>query len=115
MVHPSTCKPVTLQGVGVLRNGVAPQTATRLPLIDPPAAALWSKTFPFDQTSPVTSVVELPWNVSELPVPPLQLLGLSVWIAAPLVPVLRASAVAVAPMLIVGPAPTTCIIVTPIE
>src|SRR6516162_9767252 len=104
MVQPSIWVPVTVHGfggLGVFRNGVAPHTATTFPLTTPPAAALLSNTFPFDQMSPVSNVVELPWNVSELPAAPPHPPGLRVWIAAPFVPVLRASAVAVAPMLIV--------------
>ena len=112
MFQPLTWAPVTVQGVGVLSAGVVPQTLTTFPLTAPPAAALISRMLPFDHTSPVTWVVELPWNVNEVAVP-LQLPGLKVWIAAPLVPVPRASAVAVAPIAIVGPEPSTCIIVTP--
>src|SRR5689334_532141 len=113
MFQPFACDPVTVHGVGVLRNGELGQIATTLPVTEPPAAALLSKTLPFDHMSPVTSVVELPWKVSELPPEPPHPLGARVWIAAPFVPVLRASAVAVAPMLIVEPTPTTCITVTP--
>src|SRR5712692_10692879 len=111
MLQPSTCDPVTVHGVGVVRNGALGQTATTLPATEPPAWALLSKTLPFDHMSPVTRVVELPWNVSEFPAPPAQPLGASVWIAAPLVPVLRARAVAVAPT-VIAPAPSTCITVT---
>src|SRR5207245_10038958 len=109
MFQPLTWAPVTVQGVGVLSAGVVPQTLTTFPLTAPPAAALISRMLPFDNTSPVTWVVELPWNVNEVAVP-LQLPGLRVWIAAPLVPVPRASAVAFAPIAIVGRAPSTCII-----
>src|SRR2546421_7243470 len=112
MFQPLTCAPLTVQGVGVLRAGDAPQTSTTFPLTAPPAEALLSRMLPFDHTSPVTWVVELPWKVNDAAVP-LQLPGLRVWIAAPLVPVPRASAVAVAPIAIVGPEPSTCIIVTP--
>jgi hypothetical protein len=66
---------------------------------------------PLDQTSPVTFVVEVPVNVNDAP-EPLQVPGLRVWMAAPLVPALRATAVAVALTLMVGPAPSTCIIAT---
>src|SRR5438270_1179020 len=108
MFHPLTCAPVTVQGLGVFRAGGVPQTSTTLPLTVPPAAALLSKMLPFDHTSPVSVVVELPWKVSDGPAP-LQLPGLRVWIAAPLVPVPRARAVAVAPIVIVAPYPKTCI------
>src|SRR5207245_11721337 len=112
MVQPLTWAPVTVQGLGVVRAGGAPQTSTTFPLTVPPAAALLSRMLPFDQTSPVTVVVELPWKVSDAAVP-LQLPGLRVWIAAPLVPVPRARAGAVAPIVIVAPYPRTCIKVIP--
>src|SRR5262245_9393799 len=66
---------------------------------------------PFDQMSPVTMVFEVPWNVSELPALG-QPAGLSVKIAAPLVPAFLATAVALAPIGIALPAPSTCITVT---
>src|SRR6266550_3222409 len=113
MFQPLTWAPVTAQGLGVLSAGGAPHTSTTFPLTAPPAEALLSRMLPLDHTSPVTVVVELPWKVNDADVP-LQLPGLSVWIAAPLVPLLRARAVAVAPIVIVGPNPRTCITVTPI-
>src|SRR5579864_6681200 len=113
MFQPLAWAPLTVHGVGVVTNGGVPQTATRLPLIEPPAAALLSKTLPSDHTSPVTSDVELPWKVNEL-VPPPPHVGASVWIAAPFAPVTRASAVAVAPTVTVDANPSTCIIVMPI-
>src|SRR5438309_5972062 len=76
MFHPFTWAPVTVQGLGVFREGGAPQTSTTFPLTVPPAAALLSKMLPFDQTSPVSDVVELPWKVSDGP-DPLQLPGRS--------------------------------------
>ena len=114
MFQPLTWAPLTVHGLGVFSAGGAPHTSTTLPLTAPPAEALLSKMLPFDQTSPVTVVVELPWNVSDADAP-LQLPGLRVWIAAPLVPVLRARAVAVAPTGMVDPNPSTCITVTPME
>ena len=65
-------------------------------------------TLPFDQTSPTRFAVPLPLKVRELVHE-----GLSVCTAAPLVPGLRASAVAVAPMPTVGPTPSTCMTVVP--
>src|SRR2546426_9536017 len=97
MFQPLTWAPVTVQGVGVLSAGVVPQTLTRFPVTAPPAAALMSRMLPFDHTSPVTWGVELRLNVIEVAVP-LQLLGLRVWTAAPLVLVPRAIALAVARM-----------------
>ena len=54
MVHPFAWVPLTVHGVGVVSAGVDPQMSMTLPLTDPPAAALLSKTLPFDQMSPVT-------------------------------------------------------------
>jgi hypothetical protein len=88
-------------------GGYVGQTSTTFPLTEPLATPL-SVMLPFDQTSPVTVVVELPVKVSEFP-EPLQFPGLRVWIAAPFVPGLRASAVAVAPTSIDDPNPSTCI------
>src|SRR5712664_1797622 len=115
MVQPFVCAPVTVHGVGVIRAGGVPQMSMTLPLMDPPAAALLSKTLPFDQTSPVTKVLEEPWKVSDWPPLPPQPAGARVWIAAPLVPALRATAVAIAEMLMVVEEPSTCMIATGIE
>src|SRR5260370_42024004 len=102
MVQPLACVPVTDQGVGVVRAGGGPQTSMTFPLTAPPAAALLSKTLPLDQMSPVTKVLEAPWKVSDAAVP-LQVPGLRVWMAAPFVPALRATAVAAAEILMVCP------------
>src|SRR4029077_1019722 len=86
-----------------------------LPLTAPPAPALLSKMLPFDQMSPVTKVCEDPWKVNDWPPLPPQPDGLRVWMAAPLVPALRATAVAAADTLIVSPEPSTCMSATGIE
>src|SRR5260370_12594191 len=111
MVQPLACVPVTDQGVGVVRAGGGPQTSMTFPLTAPPAAALLSKTLPLDQMSPVTKGLEAPWTVSDAAVP-LQVPGLRVWMAAPFVPALRATAVPAAEILMVCPEPTPCIIPT---
>src|SRR5450759_2664802 len=102
MVQPLAWLPVTVHGVGVPRAGGVPQVLITLPLTEPPALALWSRMLPFDQMSPVTKVFEFPWKVIDAPAP-LQVPGLRVRIAAPLVPALRATAVAAAPTVTVGP------------
>src|SRR5438874_636267 len=105
MFHPLTWDPLTVHGFG--RNGGAgfEQTPTTFPVTEPvelpPPLML-----PLDQTSPTMFAVPAPLKVSEEVHD-----GLSVWTAAPLVPGLRASEVAVAPISIVGPAPSTCIMV----
>src|SRR5260370_2660389 len=106
---------VTVHGAGVLRAGGVPQMSITLPFTEPPATALLSKMLPFDQISPVTKVFELPWNVSDWPAFPPQPAGARVRIAAPLVPALRATAVAAAAIVIVGPEPSTCMIATGVE
>src|SRR5690349_18696552 len=111
MVKPLTCAPVIDHLGAVSGDGGAGQMSDTLPLIAPPAEPLCSNTLPFDQTSPTTVVVELPWKVNELP-PPGHPAGLRVWIAAPLVPVRRATAVAVVVTVMVLPEPSTCMMVT---
>src|SRR5207245_4011593 len=115
MVQPLAWVPDTVHGVGVVRAGCEPQMSITLPLTEPPAEALLSKTLPFDQMSPVTYVLEEPWNVSDWPPLPPQPAGANVWMAAPLVPALRATAVAAAEALIDCPEPSTCMIATGIE
>src|SRR2546428_7107236 len=115
MVQPLACVPVTVQGVGVVRAGGVPQMSITLPLTEPPATALLSKMLPFDQMSPVTNVLELPWKVKDWPAFPPQPAGARVWMAAPLVPALRATAVAAADTLMVCPEPSTAMIATGIE
>src|SRR5256714_13642815 len=101
MFHPFTWDPLTVQGFG--RNGGAgfEQTPTTFPVTEPvelpPPLML-----PLDQTSPTMFAAPAPLNGSEE-----EHEGLSVWTAAPLVPGLRASEVAGAPISIVGPAPST--------
>src|SRR5450759_1324192 len=107
MVEPLAWVPVTDQGGGVVSAGGVPQTSITLPFTEPPLAALLSKTLPFDQMSPVTKVLEVPWNVSDWPPFPPQPSGARVRIAAPLVPALRATAVAAAPTVTVGPEPVS--------
>src|SRR2546427_4142113 len=61
------------------------------------------------------NVLDGPLRVSDRSKWPPQPAGARVWIAAPLVPALRATAVATAEMLIVCPEPSTCMIDTGIE
>ena len=67
MLNPLAWDPVTVK-FGSLVGGTSGQTLTTLPSIEPPAEPL-SLMMPFDQTSPVTLVVEVPVNTSEGPVP----------------------------------------------
>jgi hypothetical protein len=112
IAHPLTCDPVTVKW-GSGEGGMFGQTPITLPSTDPLADPL-SLMLPFDHTSPVMVVVELPANVSEVP-PPLQSPGLSVCMAAPFVPFLRAIVVALARTGIRAPLPSTCMIATGIE
>src|SRR5689334_2371523 len=112
MLKPFVWFPLIVQLFGVFRNGALGQIPMTLPLIDPAFALLLSKTEPLDHTSPVTIVVEVPWNVSELAPEPEQPPGLNVWMAAPLMPRLRATAVAVAPIGMVLLDPRSCMIAT---
>src|SRR4029077_12911834 len=110
MLNPFTWAPVTDHLGDMSGDGGAGQMSMTLPLTEPPADPLCSKMLPLDHTSPTTVVVELPWNVSELP-PLGQPYGASVCMAAPFVPGRRATAVAVAPTFIAF-APRTCITAT---
>src|SRR5437879_13191433 len=115
MVHALAGGAETVHGVGVVRARCDPEMSITLPLTEPPAEALLSKPLPFDQMSPVTYVLEEPWTVSDWPPLPPQPAGANVWMAAPLVPALRATAVAAAETLIDCPEPSTCMIATGIE
>ena len=113
IVQPLARVPVTVK-LGSGEGGMFGQMSMALPSTVPLACPL-SVMLPLAQTSPVTEVVELPVNVKELPPLPPHPAGLNVWMAAPLVPALRATAVADAEIVNVGPAPRTCMIATDIE
>src|SRR5205823_7570030 len=108
--QPLTWAPVTAK-LGSGDGGAAGQMSVTLPSTEPFARPL-SVMLPFDHTSPLTVVVDEPVKVIELPPLPPQPAGLRVWIAAPLVPWLRATAEAVAAIAIELPAPATCMMVT---
>src|SRR5438445_12171371 len=110
MLNPFACEPLTLK-LDSADGGYVGQMSITFPFTEPEAEPL-SEMLPFDQTSPVMLVVEVPVNVNE-GAEPLQLPGLRVWIAAPYWPGGLATAVAVAPTRMVCPAPSTCMIVTP--
>ena len=65
--RPLTWAPVTVHFGVVSGFGGAGQMSMTLPLTVPPAEPLCSKMLPFDQMSPTTVVVELPWKMRELP------------------------------------------------
>ena len=112
IAQPLTWAPVTVK-LGKGEGGMLGQTPLTLPSTEPLADPL-SLMLPFDQTSPLTVVLELPLNVSEA-APPLHVPGLNVCMAAPFVPAFRATAVAVADTGIAGPLPSTCKTATGIE
>ena len=109
-MNPLACDPVTLK-FGSADGGFGGQMSMTFPFTEP-AADPESLMLPLDQISPVMLVVEVPVNTNE-GAEPLQLPGLSVWMAAPFCPLGRATAVAVAPIRIVWPIPRTCMNVMP--
>src|SRR5438034_2856478 len=108
MFQPLTCAPETDQGAGRKGGEGLEQTPTTFPVTEPVELPP-PLTLPFDHTSPTRLAVPLPPNAGEFVHD-----GLRVWTAAPLVPGLRASDVAVAPRPTIGAAPSTCITVVPI-
>src|SRR2546430_14781114 len=110
MLNPFACEPLTLK-LDSADGGYVGQMSITFPFTEPDAEPL-SEMLPFDQTSPVMLVVEVPVNVNE-GAEPLQLPGLRVWIAAPYWPGGLATAVAVAPPPLGCPAPSPCMVVTP--
>src|SRR2546423_1164732 len=110
MFQPFTCDPVT-EKLGRADGGTAGQMSVTSPSTEREAIPL-SVMLPLDQMSPLTVVVEEPVKVIESPAPPPPPAGLSVWMAAPLVPLARATAGAGAAIGIGGLAPATCMMVT---
>src|SRR5690349_12889355 len=110
MLKPVAWEPVTVK-LGTAVGGYVGQMLITFPFTVPPAEPL-SLMLPFDQTSPVMAVVEVPVNTRD-GLPDAQLPGLSVCRAAPFCPGGRATAVAVAPTPMVDPNPRTCIIAIP--
>src|SRR6266571_3850789 len=80
MLNPFACEPLTLK-LDSADGGYVGQMSITFPFTEPEAEPL-SVMLPFDQTSPVMLVVEVPVKDNE-GAEPLQLPGLSVWIAAP--------------------------------
>ena len=76
MVQPLACVPVTVK-LGIGDGGMAGQMSIALPFTVPDATPL-SVMLPFDHTSPVTIVVDVPVKVRELPPLPPQPAGLRV-------------------------------------
>src|SRR2546423_15477364 len=110
MLKPLACEPLTLK-LGSADGGYVGQMSITFPFTEPEAEPL-SVMLPFDQTSPVMLVVEVPVKVNE-GAEPLQLPGLRVWMAAPYWPGGLATAVAVGPPPLGLPAPRTGLVVTP--
>src|SRR2546428_10531635 len=110
MLTPLACEPLTLK-LDSADGGYVGQMSITSPFTEPEAEPL-SEMLPFDQTSPVMLVVEVPVNVNE-GAEPLQLPGLRVWIAAPYWPGCLATALAAAPTRIGSPSPSCCLIATP--
>src|SRR5256884_9804210 len=102
MLNPFACEPLTLK-LDSADGGYVGQMSITFPFTEPEAEPL-SVMLPFDQTSPVMLVVEVPVKVNE-GAEPLQLPGVRVWMAAPYWPGGLFTAVVVGAALLRWPVP----------